>query len=1111
MFESTAGLLEELLHRHTPQKKEDETEGKEAVAAATAASRPTKHVMAPSIPRLTVNMNDDEEEPGRLPVKERPFDEELAATVVGSSTVTAKTFDEKKEADHYDEEEDEIMSRRILSKSSLDMNNEDEDSQPPSLAAEPTIQYSAQGPELEDDVGDIVISSSLSNAIRHVEKEEHFKQNASLLATPPVILRTSQQRKQQMIDSIQNAEEAQDLNEEHVGAVTVNLKHRTEQQSDLRHHGETTVDILAVDQNHALMTPDQQLKSPPTLIKKTRLDWNLPSPSDGGEGDAAQEEVSTEVSDHFLHPKVEDLPMDEESQVQPEKQRTTAENDDQANIEIVSIVDDGASKDQPEASDVIVHMQEEETMQEEGIVDKLLSILRPPTAKRSISEPVHVTKLPDKPNIDTSDDEKIGEPGNLVGDKPDIAVRSISDVAKSSSSSSDWSKYLVSTNKVNGVQSSRSGNDLASQWVDRGETNHTAASEDRPRPSYREMTPKKDLKSSEKSAAWLQEEFKRRSIIKEEINAAILARSDLRERDTEFVVEAASSASDRDATTSDDLERRREKNPPDATSAHAAERMERKPSDNAEEVFAAALSHALQSLPVSPIRSDSVAADVSQNSEDDEVAALTTFAHPESSKIQATPSDEDTTPLPRRLEYGSAPSSDKISPSRGADSDANLQKSKATEVLNDTRHVANEARDVSDSTQTHTMQPGKESSTSQFRSLAVSKSMVEAENASVEVTALFTDTSRFPGISALPDDASDHSQFDLTKTPLLVDSMDSHIGVAKGDICLSLLNEDSGAAAKSTWASRVRVALWRARGMRRAFGGTQPLSNNRPPGSPARGRTSLPVDLDMARVAGGVRTVQATQEAAHRHLKHDEFDEAIELFEDIIFAYYGYFDHSLSSREANPGGDNNGITDFQPYIAVAHHNLGILNLLKGEYAQALTRFRRAADNRRSCLGEGHNDHVVSVVLLTFGLWTRVGSQHCVLSKHQASLVKLATCHYALNEFADAHKRFEEALAYSRKEASPHVEDQMQTAEILNNLGCLAYMCGQPSSAVVYFRESMDVQFALMNKALYLCSASDGRSISLNLSITRANIGFVKLVTGESSVAVTALENALMVS
>ena len=134
--------------------------------------------------------------------------------------------------------------------------------------------------------------------------------------------------------------------------------------------------------------------------------------------------------------------------------------------------------------------------------------------------------------------------------------------------------------------------------------------------------------------------------------------------------------------------------------------------------------------------------------------------------------------------------------------------------------------------------------------------------------------------------------------------------------------------------------------------------DERTPGSPARGRSSLPVDMDKARVAGGVRTVQSTQQAALGHLQHDEIDGALELFEDIIFAYYAYFEKSLKAREANPGMGNGGITDFRPYIGVALHNLGILNLLNGEYKEALSYFGRAVENRKACLGEGHPDHVV---------------------------------------------------------------------------------------------------------------------------------------------------------
>lgn len=144
------------------------------------------------------------------------------------------------------------------------------------------------------------------------------------------------------------------------------------------------------------------------------------------------------------------------------------------------------------------------------------------------------------------------------------------------------------------------------------------------------------------------------------------------------------------------------------------------------------------------------------------------------------------------------------------------------------------------------------------------------------------------------------------------------------------------------------------------MGGFPALDTERPLGSPPR-RSSLPVDMDKARVAGGFQSVTSTQDAALAHLKHDEIDEALELFEDIIFAYYAYFERSLKARERNPELQSGlGTTDFKPYIGAALHNLGILNLLNGEYKEALSFFSRALDNRKACLGEGHPDHVVSI-------------------------------------------------------------------------------------------------------------------------------------------------------
>lgn len=116
----------------------------------------------------------------------------------------------------------------------------------------------------------------------------------------------------------------------------------------------------------------------------------------------------------------------------------------------------------------------------------------------------------------------------------------------------------------------------------------------------------------------------------------------------------------------------------------------------------------------------------------------------------------------------------------------------------------------------------------------------------------------------------------------------------------------------------------------------------------------------------------------------------------------------------------------------------------------------------------------------------------------------------MNQFSDAHKQYEEALACAKKSCST-LDDRVQIAEILNNLGYLAYMSGQPEEANNYFVHCMDVQVQALSESLYESSQIMSQSISLNVSIVRANIGFVKMVTKALPSSITALENALMVS
>lgn len=329
----------------------------------------------------------------------------------------------------------------------------------------------------------------------------------------------------------------------------------------------------------------------------------------------------------------------------------------------------------------------------------------------------------------------------------------------------------------------------------------------------------------------------------------------------------------------------------------------------------------------------------------------------------------------------------------------------------------------------------------------------------------------------------------LTK-PTMVESIDNETGIAKGDVMLSLLCDNSFQASKEkpdSWAWRVREAMWRSRDMRKQmfgdFDAEDPIDDEDFANLRASRRTSLPVDVDDVRVVGGIKNVASIQEKALVHLKQNEFEQALELYEDIIFNYYSFFEKVLATRDEFSSEDvTKELSNFKPYIGASLHNLGVIHLLKGDYEEAFSFFKRAVDNRRACLGEDSPD--------------------CI-----TSLVRLATCRFAMDNFADAHTNLEMALALAGSKART-TNDYCQLGEILNNLGCLSYMSGQPTKAMKLFRESLDVQLAVLNSTLYGGSKFSAHSATLSISITRGNIGFLALVLKDVSSGILALESAL---
>ena len=66
------------------------------------------------------------------------------------------------------------------------------------------------------------------------------------------------------------------------------------------------------------------------------------------------------------------------------------------------------------------------------------------------------------------------------------------------------------------------------------------------------------------------------------------------------------------------------------------------------------------------------------------------------------------------------------------------------------------------------------------------------------------------------------------------------------------------------------------------------------------------------------------------------------------------------------------------------------------------------------------------------------------------------------------------------------------AEIVNNLGCLSYMCGEMKNAIEYFHESYQLLTELLHQSTYVGLKFSCQTLSLNLSVCRANMGLVAL-------------------
>jgi len=263
-------------------------------------------------------------------------------------------------------------------------------------------------------------------------------------------------------------------------------------------------------------------------------------------------------------------------------------------------------------------------------------------------------------------------------------------------------------------------------------------------------------------------------------------------------------------------------------------------------------------------------------------------------------------------------------------------------------------------------------------------------------------------------------------------------------------------------------------------GGNKPAKGAPPPLPPPQAGTSRsrfasavgPVDVDSAQFTDAERHLRAIHEMGAEHLIHGEFDEAVEVFTEI-----------LRGQMERHGPDH-------PRVGTALHNLGICHLKKRDYASAIRVCRDAVEIRKAALGGRHPDVAVSLAQL--------GIAHLECGQHRKALVA-----------------FREALQIRRMLLGPK---HPKVARLLNNTGCALFELNEMRGAMLAFEETLDIQRSMMKSPDAAFgddgsgspSSSAAEQLLLSTAATLCNIGSIRLRLGDADGAIVALEEALLV-
>jgi Tfp pilus assembly protein PilF len=226
---------------------------------------------------------------------------------------------------------------------------------------------------------------------------------------------------------------------------------------------------------------------------------------------------------------------------------------------------------------------------------------------------------------------------------------------------------------------------------------------------------------------------------------------------------------------------------------------------------------------------------------------------------------------------------------------------------------------------------------------------------------------------------------------------------------------------------------------------------------------TVPVDLDDCSFLEAEKNLQAIHDMATEHLQQGEYDEALEVFEEILrgqLTRYG--------------------TDHYR-VATALHNMGVVHMRRGDYTRAAHAYREAIAIRRRALSPDHPDVA-------------------------ASLAQLGVAYLERRQHKKAIAAFRQSLKIRRKcLGSTHPK----VAKILNNIGCALYELNALDVAQVAFEEALDIQRMNLSQEPAQNQAKSN-FLLLSLASTLCNIASIKLYFGRIDEASVDFQEALLV-